>query len=601
MGWCDLISCGWHDELKLVEEARKSRLMLQIISGKFFTSDKINQTVHRGTFYTNYVVPNRDRRGAAIELPIGKLMPSTAWGGLSTLTYEIFERLEAFEPDGQASSYIASDGVDLSKDLAAFISFTIGVTCTVDLELTCRLVADRNTSPTSTGVPRQYAARIFDREVLAEQHDIEDLQRLLSTLLALERRSYDAAMRAIRRYVTATHRLADDFTLAYSMMVMSIEALAADFDEFTPSWRDYAQEKRLRIDNVLKDVSPALAARVRDAVLSNEHIALSRRFREFAIGNLDPDYFRCDAIGVLRPASKADLRHALQHAYEIRSRYVHALTEAPRELWGFPSLSETAEIGGKPSLTFQGLTRLSRKIIWRFIEKAPKGDVQSFDWRSALPGCVRVRGAPRTWIGNPAMFNVTTAKTYLSGLLEEISNTLLEVDEPKLTDLTKVLDKVEKVTPELREPGQRLPMLALYHLYNYLLPQDCRHPCWQEFVDKHKSDYEPPSMESAVVRLFLSQPAPWPGIFYQEIWSKYSNQRRHKKGMWMGALFEAAICLEIAERMRIEDDEVVAREFVEQAVECFPGHKPLIEFESACRGTSLPRIVWSAVLLGKPS
>jgi hypothetical protein len=81
--------------------------------------------------------------------------------------------------------------------------------------------------------------------------DNERLNHFMSDLLALERKSYEAAMRAIRRYVIGAHRISDDVNLAYALFVMSIESLAQEFDGFEPVWEDYDQSKRQRIDDAL--------------------------------------------------------------------------------------------------------------------------------------------------------------------------------------------------------------------------------------------------------------------------------------------------------------------------------------------------------------
>jgi len=59
--------------------------------GKFFESSKVHETLYRGVYYTNYRFRSRQ-----IETPVGILLPSTTGPGLSTLTYEVVERIEAY-------------------------------------------------------------------------------------------------------------------------------------------------------------------------------------------------------------------------------------------------------------------------------------------------------------------------------------------------------------------------------------------------------------------------------------------------------------------------------------------------------------------------
>ena len=66
--------------------------MLQIVTGMYFrTGVRLNSTVHRAVLYTNRgFLPSGE-----IELPVGKLLPSTGFPSVTTVTVSITERLEA--------------------------------------------------------------------------------------------------------------------------------------------------------------------------------------------------------------------------------------------------------------------------------------------------------------------------------------------------------------------------------------------------------------------------------------------------------------------------------------------------------------------------
>ncbi|MCK1611491.1 MULTISPECIES: hypothetical protein [unclassified Bradyrhizobium] len=91
--------------------------------------------------------------------------------------------------------------------------------------------------------------------------------------------------------------MADDLNLAYTLFVTSIESLAQGFDGHVAEWSDYDSRKRNKIDEALKDASDEVAGGVRDGVLSNEHVALARRFRDFAMAHVAPSFFREEAAG----------------------------------------------------------------------------------------------------------------------------------------------------------------------------------------------------------------------------------------------------------------------------------------------------------------
>ena len=151
-------------------------------------------------------------------------------------------------------------------------------------------------------------------------------------LVGLQRARFEAAMRAIRQYITGLHRIADNLSLAYTQLVMSVESLALEFEGHVAEWSDYEHRKRERIDTALQHASTETVQKVREAVLANEHVAVSRRFRDFAISHVAPSFFRAEAAQTSSPLSRADLTVALQQAYAIRSRYVHTLREIPGQL-----------------------------------------------------------------------------------------------------------------------------------------------------------------------------------------------------------------------------------------------------------------------------
>lgn len=100
-----------------------------------------------------------------------------------------------------------------------------------------------------------------------KRDDQRRLVEFLTALIGLRRSVYERAIKAIRRYVTATHRIADETSLAYGLFVMSLEAFAQTADAPTARWTDYEEVKRKRIDNALNEAPDKLKERVRSAVL----------------------------------------------------------------------------------------------------------------------------------------------------------------------------------------------------------------------------------------------------------------------------------------------------------------------------------------------
>ena len=566
--------------------------MLQISTGKFFKGEAY-ETLRRAIYYTNYRIFREDE---LIETQAGSLQPVIGVHGLGALTCEIIERIEKLPGGPYSGEVIATGGDTLINDFAAIVSFTLNITCTADLDLARRLVANERPSLGADLVPQKYVPRMFDRAVDWQPGDAADLQRFVSDLMALERKSYEGVMRAIRRYVIGAHRISDDVNIAYALFVMSMESLAQNYDGFEPAWDDYDQNKRRSVDEALRDAPEAAANRVRAAVLANEHVAIARRFREFALAHVGPSFFREEAQTAVNAVSRPDLSIALRQAYSIRSSYVHHLKDIPHLLVGIGGFHETMAVDGEPALTFAGLARVARHVIKTFVAQAPKTETEDFDWRKDLPGKLTMQLAPQYWIYNPQGFDATTAQQYLVAFIGQVVGILLQPSS-KLTDIRPVLEKVEVLVTGLAKPAQRLPMLALYFLFNFFAPEDSRSAGYPKLIETYKSDFDTPSIISLAAHLLTGQNPDWPLPLMEELYTRYFRERHYANTLDLGRILEAAFILRLAEQNRATGDLTRAKELIAFAVETCPGHVSLRNFEALNQMDDQAAICWQAILL----
>jgi hypothetical protein len=563
--------------------------MLQISAGKFFRSSKLHETPYRGVYYTNY----EGFDDAKIETPVGTVQPSTARSGLSTLTYEVVERIEAHPQSPVAGELISTGGHMVVNDFAAVISFALDVTCTPDSDLTRRLIAASAPSLGNAQVPQKFIPRLFDTSVLFAKGDNEKLSGFIKDLIGLDRKHYEGAMRAIRRYVTGAHRIADDVNLAYALFVMGIESLAQEFDGHVNDWLDYDHTKRARIDAALSDATDDTSEKVRQAILQNEHVALARRFRSFTLAHVAPSYFRSDAAQAQGAISRPDLETALRQAYEIRSGYVHRLQEIDTALVGLPSFPDTIELEGRATLTFAGLSRLARHVIIQFIDRSPKVERETFNYQSAFPNIVRLPLAPQYWIDKPDAFTVENAHLFITAFLGQIADVILV--KGAISDLRPVLEKIETILPGLAKPAQRLPLLTLYILFHQIAPKEFHQSQWPAILETYKGDFQAPSIESLIAHLIAQQLPGWTVKQLDALHQAYFAKRHSSRVTKIGRFFEAAITLYLAEGFRGLDPQRT-RGLVAFAVECMPKHTGLQAFEAMVFEEPIPPINWLAVL-----
>jgi hypothetical protein len=556
--------------------------MLQVSTGKFFKHEA-HETLRRAILYTNYRIFHD------VELPtlVGRLLPAFGAHGLGALTCEIIERMQKIPGGPYPGEMVATSGTTLINDFAAIVSFALDITCTPDIDLAGRLTSSELPSLGADLVPQKFIPRMFDRSVNWQPADPNRLERFVADLMALERKSYEAAMRAIRRYVIGSHRISDDVNLAYALFVMSMESLAQKFDGFDPAWGDYDQAKRRRIDEALGSADEATADRVRTAILDNEHVALARRFREFTLAHLTPGFFRGEAESAVGAVSRPDLSIALRQAYSIRSGFVHHLEDIPRLLVGIEGFHETMEVDGQPTLTFAGLSRVARHVIHTFIARGPKVETEEFDWMKDVPGKLTMRTAPEYWIANPQGYEVATARLYLEGFMGQV---IARLKQPSaiVTNIQPVLAKIETLVPSLAKPAQRLPMLVLYFIFNCFVSEDRRSIKFPALIDAHKADFETPSVPGLAAHFVTGQDPDWSLPEMEALHAKYFSERHHVDTISLGRLLEATFSLYVAEQNRQAGNADRARELIAFAVEACPRHQPLRDFELALTPEVLP-------------
>jgi hypothetical protein len=563
--------------------------MLQIITGRFFKTNELYRTQQQTVLYSNY------RGRNSIDTLVGRYAPTAPSSDVTSAVYMVEQCLEAVGSDGSRAIIIAVHPEALAQDFAALLSFCLRITCTLDPALVSRL-SQSNRPPIGVSThPSRMVEQIFDREVWPGQVDETVFPDFVANLVRLERVRYKAVMRAIQRYVVGLHRIGDDLALSYTLLVASIESLAHSFDQFEVSWGDFDPRKRKRIDEALAGAESALREAVHSAILEVEHVALARRFQEFALAHLPPSFYREEAASREGPVRSYDLPVALKRAYTFRSRLVHRLEELPALLTHESVRADIIEVDRKPTLTFNGLARVARRVIMRFVELSPKLDTEDFNYRADLPGVFSVPAAPRYWIWKADQFNARTARRFFCGFLGELVS-VLTGHENGLTDIRDVLEKIEQQVPELA-PVSRLPMVGLYLLYCRHVKTELHRPAAELFLDEHVFLFDEPSLESLICHAVLSQPTGWDPDIQEGVLRGYREQRCQRNGLEVGPILEVAMILETAEAYRLSGDTQRVQNLLSDAVENLPGNSVLLEIEKKGLTGKVGPLRWRDILL----
>jgi hypothetical protein len=556
--------------------------MLQIASGMYFRPGvPLYETLHRFTVYTNGYRIDR----APIELPIASLRFSTGIAPFAPVTVEVWDRLEAERSDGEAEFMIATSGDDLVADVAAVLAFVFNTTWSTDRDLVRRLVPSVRSERPRGGPPSQLR-RTFDPEVQLTDEALADAAAFSSRLLALHRPEYEKAIRAIRRVVDATLLIADDVTLAYTLFVAALESLASGVTAAPTTWDNFDGRKRALIDSAVGDLSGEQAQRVRAAVLEADALGLGRKFQTFTLDHLDPSFFRAEAVDAARPISAIALPHALNFAYRIRSRQVHALEQLAPEIWAMTDRADTVPVDGRQVLSLEGLNRLCRHVIRRYVERASTDHDASFNYREALPGIVRMQLAPQYWITHADGLRAEHVPAVLNGFLDVMLPVLRGDEDALPVNMTDVLERIEALLPGEALPTKRAPLVALYALWHRLLKAAFHRPNADALLDRFASDLDPPSVAAFAAAFILMGDVPWSTDEFAAFAAERAGHLRSGKGQPLPSTLDAGMELCLARRLCQDGRGKEAMAAVARAVEILPGNERLIALEERVRADS---------------
>ena len=558
--------------------------MLQIVTGKYFRPVELYETPHRRTLYTNY----RIFRDTVWTLPVGNLRFSTSSGGPATITAEILERLEAVNATGEREVMIATGGHDLIADLADVLAFAFDVICSPSHDLANRLIVPPGVSADAGRMRDRQLPQTFNSSVIMKDGDEQLLNGLISKLVALDRKTYERFMRAIRRCVVATHRVSDDISLAYTLLVAALESLARLTEPKPAEWADYSPDKRKRVDEALSDAEDATADAVRSAILQNEHLGLSRKFIDFTLENIQPSFYREEAARGQLPIRAIDLPAALTEAYAIRSRTMHQLHTLAPEVSSLGEFYETAWVDGKTLLTIAGLYRLARHVILTALDRAQPGGEEEFNYRQALPGLIRVRMAPQYWIWQTEGFHPVQAHGRLAGFIEQILPVLANKPDAQLTDLRPLLELYEKSIASAPKEQKR-SMLALYFLWHAIAPSSHRLEGCEAFMHKHEAFMSEPHAVGLALSILMNRHPDWPLETLQAVEVEYWRTCKQKNALRFPHEVEAGLAMFVAEHLEEAGQQGEALKAADRAVGAMPGVPRIMEYEEALRtGSKVP-------------
>lgn len=539
--------------------------MLQINTGKLF-SQGIGWTNHlTGVLYSNLRLPH-DRD---LVTKAGNLRGTGSGLADLALVYELEERIEE---EGEGPGVLVSHTVGpYLDDFSVVASFGLGAVFSREPG-TVRLLTDGRPSFGLSNSPEKFVSGFFDQTLHITDSKLDDFEIFVSELLALERKHFLGAMDSMRTFIGGLHRISDNLGQAYTMMVSAVESLAQGFDGFEPTWTDLAEQKRSPIDSALADIDDLAANNVREAILSQEHVALGRRYRQFVLAHLDEQFVRQKRKGG-RPLASYELEPAIAQAYKLRSSYVHRLKSLPTSISHPHAHWETTVVDRVPALTFQGLYNVTDAVIRSFVARSAKAEREEYDYGLERAGVISMEMAPQYWVWKPIVRS-SEARRRLEGLLGLTQQVFLKQPGAQLVDMRRALKDIENLLSQAKRE-HRPAMLLLHFLFNFLVAPNLRSDGFDQFFEKHREEAGQPSIESLVVATLLGGADNWSAETYEQCLDDYFSQRTRKSGFHAPRLFEAAMCLLLGEKYRQAGEHVKADQQIVRALEIDPDNEQL--------------------------
>jgi hypothetical protein len=559
---------------KKADELR-GQLMLQIAAGRYFRSDvPIGEHIHRRTLHSNAWLAD----GGPVELPVGTITGGTELDEVSTAMVEAVDRLETKRMDGTDDFLIATSGDELIDDIAYVLTFVLNRTFSRDGDQVRRLVPHEGTM----GRRRAGAALfpgLFDPRQVVRPDEMNDVTEFMVGLLELHRDDFARVMRVIRSTVDATRRAIDDPTGAYTDLVAALESLADDDLTTSTTWDRYEGRKRKIFDAVLVGRDPELGEMIREAVLEADRAGLKRRFIASTLSRISPEYYRTEAVGVLRPPPSADVERMLGIAYDIRSRRSHVLQDLGEEAWGF---SDGAEVAFEPNFerifTLAGLWRLVRHVVRRYVADTPKAEAEPWDYRMSLPGIITAPLAPQYWIGQD--LGAAQALQRFNGVADALIAWHSGHNDEGFS-LDRVAAKIETLVPPMPDSETKTALIAIHRLWHEWTDPGTHRPEARTFIETYEGCLQEPSPTAfTVATLSNFAPREWT---LQE-WADLADARRAErvagKAAPLPAKIDALLHLKAADWMEAEGRHDEALTYAANAVEECPGNSELLAWEA---------------------
>lgn len=523
--------------------------MLQIITGKFYSdahrydnnktirlysNAKIEKGCHIGGFYINPIISDD--------------------GGINAYDVNFNNQIEQQTP----TFSLVDIGCDVVVyQLKCILSFYLDAFFDDDMHIVKKLCIDEINKSRLKTVPSKFLRTTLDLNKLVDSNEIENANNFINDLIGLQRKDYEVIISCISTYYASIKMLEDEPNLAYCTLVFALESMSQSFDEYEPTWKDYAESKP-SIEKILNDLDNDKAETIRLALTADAHLKLTQRFLNFVTANIDDKFYFDERIS--NKILKDDMRDALKNAYNFRSKYTHAL-KIIRDQSNEDATSKVRDYYAyfqEPYFTFSGLLRLTRYVIINFTTCRDKIEKESMDWVGCLPGMQVFQAGPDLWLSKLESPKCLKAKKRFEGFV-------LGLTQGKIYDINKVIELYIKEFASTKEEYKK-PIFSLCVIWNEAfkhLHENTEKEEYKKFIENNKSRFKECCIENAVMYAVCSldyypEIKKWNRDKFASVLTDYMSKRHSFKNYMFPNIIETLLYLLMSSFF---EDEVEKMEF----------------------------------------
>lgn len=448
--------------------------MLQIITGKFYQSDERFHNECKALLFSNIGSIE------GIKTSVFNLIP-TSYSSGDGYSFVVEYDNQIQKPIQPTSLMLIKVGdKEIVSQIQTVASFASNGIFTTDKNVLSKICRDNGSTDTSDAPPSKYIEKTLSFRYL-ENNEVAFFTDFVDKLMLLEREKYSAVLQCLKTYNAAIKLLDDDVCLAYSMLVYCVESLSQKFDKYEPTWDDFDQNKKGKIESLIACISEPIGNQLKEILIADQHLKLSARFVNFVVENLDEDFYTVEASKVIAPLQKHELIIALKNTYYIRSGYVHELKRPTPQLLmaNFSKNCDTFRYDNNTYLTYNGLLRVVRKVIISFAMKQKSVEKEKYNWYNELPNSFSMPLSPELWVYNANGASRENALHYYTGFLKCYLS-----GKSELPNMKNVLAKFQKIFDNVSEIN-KCAIFALTKLYNSVIRESDRSEGYENFLSKN--------------------------------------------------------------------------------------------------------------------